>query len=392
MTHYRRRDDLTITPRPDLADDPDMMFFEVAQPGRRTILVCNLYNERQQEQDGQGDVAQRGTYTVERLRRVRLPRDMPIVLAGDWNLHHPWWETMNREPSALANATAEWLRENGFMLVNEPDAPTFHSHSTGKPSVLDLVFVNECAQREDTVKDFCIDERATLDSDHSGLRWSFDPAREVVENPTGVRYNWKAADEEAFKEKVLSAVEDRRDAFAPLRERRELSVPELERAAEALRAVLDEGAQAAAPERRTSTQAKPWWNEAMSAAKEAVEAAETAQSQCKSADPALRERLATACSHAAAVFRRAAKKTKAKFFRTTLEDAKGNDIWSFPKWTKGRREYPTPPLFRGRDLPPATTHAEKCDHSTRRSQEKNHTCLFRRDPSSHGTTGLVSRA
>lgn len=39
-------------------------------------------------------------------------------------------------------------------------------------------------------------------------------------------------------------------------------------------------------------------------------------------------------------------------------DVEGN--LDFPKWTKGKREYPTPPLSRGDGSPLGTTHTDKC--------------------------------
>lgn len=44
----------------------------------------------------------------------------------------------------------------------------------------------------------------------------------------------------------------------------------------------------------------------------------------------------------------------------TLENASSNDIWNFPNWAKGIRNYPTPPIARGPNRPKATTHAMSC--------------------------------
>ena len=37
------------------------------------------------------------------------------------------------------------------------------------------------------------------------------------------------------------------------------------------------------------------------------------------------------------------------------------DIWSFPKWSMGIRNYPTPPISQGPNMPKATSHEEKCE-------------------------------
>lgn len=335
------------------------MFVQVEQPGRPRILIGNIYNQRPL---AGGDVEdnERRTLTVERLRRIRLPRDTAVILVGDRNLHHSWWEVMQSEPSAPAAATVEWLREHGFTLVNEPDEPTFYAHGSGKPSVLDLVFANDRATRDDLVKDFHVDAAATLDSDHCGLRWTFDPARETVDNPTGARYNWKKADEERFKSAFLRGLEARKAELDVLVEDAVLDAAVLERAATAVNAIFEAAAKEAAPERRASTQAKPFWDADLDRAKAAVRDAAKAQARARDPDAGICQRLANACSHAAAVFKRTMRKKRRKYYGEKLEKSTTKEMWEFPKWTKGRREYPTPPLSRGVDQQPATTHAEKC--------------------------------
>lgn len=55
------------------------------------------------------------------------------------------------------------------------------------------------------------------------------------------------------------------------------------------------------------------------------------------------------------------RKKKRAWVTNTLQDAKDNDIWQFQKWSKGVRNYPSPPISRGNGLPPAVSHAEKCE-------------------------------
>ena len=44
-----------------------------------------------------------------------------------------------------------------------------------------------------------------------------------------------------------------------------------------------------------------------------------------------------------------------------VENASSRDIWTFPKWSKGTRNYPTPPISRGPNQPRAISHEDKCE-------------------------------
>jgi hypothetical protein len=43
-----------------------------------------------------------------------------------------------------------------------------------------------------------------------------------------------------------------------------------------------------------------------------------------------------------------------------LETAMSSDIWGFQKWSKGTRNYPTPPISTGANSPKAINHKDKC--------------------------------
>ena len=61
-------------------------------------------------------------------------------------------------------------------------------------------------------------------------------------------------------------------------------------------------------------------------------------------------------------FKRLCKFKKKAWVNQTLENASSNDIWSFPNWSKGTRNYPTPPISCGPSQPPkAVSDEDKCE-------------------------------
>src|ERR1700744_5977127 len=60
-------------------------------------------------------------------------------------------------------------------------------------------------------------------------------------------------------------------------------------------------------------------------------------------------------------FKRAVKKAKRMFFDKIIRETDTRNIWERHRWTKGQRQYPSPPIQRGNGLPDAVQHADKCD-------------------------------
>src|SRR5258705_13877357 len=60
-------------------------------------------------------------------------------------------------------------------------------------------------------------------------------------------------------------------------------------------------------------------------------------------------------------FKRLIKIKKQEWAVKQLKNAASNDIWKFQDWSKGIRNYPTPPISCGANIPKAITHQEKCD-------------------------------
>ncbi|KAJ7287691.1 hypothetical protein C8J57DRAFT_990898, partial [Mycena rebaudengoi] len=77
----KSRTDFEITLRTDIAQDLDIQVIDVTQAGAPTITFVNIYNDPKQIRRP----------AIERLKALDLPHNRPVVLLGDWNLHHELW-------------------------------------------------------------------------------------------------------------------------------------------------------------------------------------------------------------------------------------------------------------------------------------------------------------
>lgn len=104
---------------------------------------------------------------------------------------------------------------------------------------------------------------------------------------------------------------------------------------------------AAAAVRAPSAHAKPWWTVDL------TEAAVRLNQACRAQD--IEEEL----SRERSIELRAQVKKCQNYMKRLTKAAKG--IWSFHKWSKGARNYPTSAIYRGENRPPAVSHTEKCE-------------------------------
>src|SRR5690606_5829804 len=180
---------LKVNTRPYLFDDPYLQILEVSAPGVPAFLVFNIYNERY------GNTQQ---YTVERLLQDYTFPITRVLLVGDLNAHHSWWNSQVEE-ERRASTLVQKMEEGNFALINDPDTPTFFQYrkttNTIYESVLDLAFatgdlfewiINWSICEKDTEETGSYHEMIRFEVMHNGTP--------LVPSPTTQRYNWKKAD------------------------------------------------------------------------------------------------------------------------------------------------------------------------------------------------------
>ena len=89
---------IIYTPRLDILADPDQIL-NITASGLQNTVIFNVYNEKSQHHSDQNTVNQ---YTVERkLMHLALPSR--AIVCGDFNAHHPWWNSRIGNPVRADN-------------------------------------------------------------------------------------------------------------------------------------------------------------------------------------------------------------------------------------------------------------------------------------------------
>ena len=354
MAYVRTRADFTITLRSDLASDLDFQILELRQDPHPPILLVNMYN-REQADDAR-------LTTFDRFKLLQLP-DMPTIISGDMNVHHPMWESWAPNPGPRAVAFVDWMDNNDFSLLNQRDEVTFIAHrrqGNARPrSVLDLTFANVAAQTLGAVSEWAVCPDRQYTSDHFPLTWKISLGEEEILNPLGVKYNFKHADVDKWKSELRRLLDASPAPFVNLRENPNPSEDDLDLAAEAMRAAMQAATAVAVPERKVSKRSKPWWTQELTTVVQRLK-----DDKAKARDFYRRwGEPSRALEHDARAthnfLRRAIQRAKRVFFDQRLTEATVADIWDMRKWGLGRRDYPSPSIRRP-DGSMAVDHQDKC--------------------------------
>ena len=112
LAYIRRASYLQANPRFDICNDLDIQVIDILGV-EEPFSIVNLYNEKQlRESSSQGP--SQGQRTIERILYTTLEQlDKPAILAGDFNLHHFWWNAAAEEVNARkAESLIAWLQRN----------------------------------------------------------------------------------------------------------------------------------------------------------------------------------------------------------------------------------------------------------------------------------------
>ena len=140
--------------RTDLIEHLDIVVLEVRSPSLNLLLV-NVYNGEDCD-------------ALQTLTSTSFP-DLPIIITGDFNLHHPIWSSPDTQESTNASLLVDWMETNNFALINPPEQITFERGF--QQSVLDLTWANQAALP--LITDWTIHSNAMFGSDHLPVSWRF---------------------------------------------------------------------------------------------------------------------------------------------------------------------------------------------------------------------------
>lgn len=352
MTYYKGRPDFSVTLRSDIAQNPNLQVIDITQHGSETVTIVNIYNNPGLKRES----------PAWKLRQLNLPEDRPVILTGDWNLHHPLWSARHNNSGEITTEIVDWLTDSGYSILNEKGVPTWSPHAQNcESSTLDLTFTNARASNADTIKEWAINTETTFGSDHAAIQWTLDAGRHEIPNITGTRYNIKDVDPRDWQQAFRQAIAERENELSPILTDNALTNDYLDRASSLITEAMQQATAATAKIKKNSPKAKPWWTpELTEAAKQVNQARMEAwafERQFGIRDRNLKSKINRARNH----LKRLCKFQKAKWATDCVEKATTGDIWNFRKWSQGVRNYPTPAIDRGPNTTPATTHTEKCD-------------------------------
>ena len=355
MAYYRRRDDFHVTLRSDLVSDADIQILQVDQPPNPPTLIVNVYNQQA------GD--DRNSWSVDRLRNVILPENLPVIITGDFNMHHPLWAVDEPRPDPRAEALVEWLVNKRMTMCNDKGKPTFLSHCGRATSVLDLTFANNVALETNSILEWRVAPELAHGSDHYALTWRIDRGAVALDNVTAQRFRWRNLEDDTpkkWKTTYKSEAEDRAWAFRGLYDERP-SVQTLDIAALELHNAIQAAMEAHIPKRKDSIRARPWWTPELTQAYEFLrDLRRSAQIYLSAADEEHTE-TQDMIRRTKNRLKRLTKAAKRKWIEDELGKATPDDIWAFTRWPKGIRQYPSPPINPGQGLPAAVSHEVKCN-------------------------------
>ncbi|KIO22297.1 hypothetical protein M407DRAFT_28172 [Tulasnella calospora MUT 4182] len=346
--------DFRIAMRTDLLESKCGQILEIRQAGHRAVLLVNLYNVPA--------ASAAGEWIVEKLPEIEWPQNMAIILTGDWNLHHEWWEEKRGGSNRMSRNTVEWLREADFMLMNEPDVPTFFGQGNEARTTIDLTFINTEANDNDIVKEWAVDRGLANTSDHAAIRWVIDQGAIPVDTTPNSRYNFKKADVATFKASLREELDKCHTLFEKLAVPESIEkVEDVEEATIALMRSLEEATRKAVPLRKPSRYSKDYWTDELDdLLKAAHDAADDARED-KRVRGWISEEASKDVTAKRKKFKRRVKAVAAKAANDKLEAADPNEVWKFKRWTQGKREYPSPAFHPRGGGPKVVQHQEKCD-------------------------------
>jgi len=270
LAYYRERPDFSVTLRSDILENRDIQVLDVAQQGQPLTMFINVYNDPRLQQQS----------ALNCLRRTNLPRDHPVIITGNFNLHHDLWACgpVGSVEARTSGEIVDWLTEQGFTMLNQKGEVTHPPcNARERASVIDVTFVNGQAVREGTVQDWAIDPELAHNSDHLGIKFVITPAQAEINNPLDIKYCLKDVKPAEWTKEMEKAIDKSHATFQPLFMQGTLSPNTLDQCADALTSAMQSATATTAKIRKPCVLAKPWWDHNLSAAADRVSEARKEQ-------------------------------------------------------------------------------------------------------------------
>ena len=145
--YIRKATGILVVERLDLTTDTDLQILQVVVEGQ-PLYIVNLYNEKPLTPSTPTPTLTPTPTTVSRLLALdSLESISPLLLVGDFNLHHPLWNAAVTETAKIQKASllATWLsRKQAACLVDyevtSRKGGTYFRSNLRDTSIIDLAF------------------------------------------------------------------------------------------------------------------------------------------------------------------------------------------------------------------------------------------------------------
>jgi ribonuclease HI len=245
-------------------DDTDLLILNLIS-GPHDCQLINVYNEK-----GQGDSILRT------LNRILYPifdsneLKSNLLLVGDFNLHHNWWNPRTEYNSPNSVEFVNWIENQDFNLINKPGKGTFFRPHMNQESILDLTFATPNLANK--INNWLI--IPNLGSDHFGLQYSINYSdSNLVNNPVQLTgFDTKLANWDLFNitlqselknSQYLNSSEFENIIINPIdilvNQIQEIEI--FDSAALEFTNIITKAAEKSIPKKKLGPNPKPWWNE-----------------------------------------------------------------------------------------------------------------------------------
>ena len=294
--------------RPDICSNEDVQVLELRHSiHNETFFLFNVYH----------DQARGPESAIECLKCLMPNGDTQVILAGDFNTHHPSWSLEGFRQDSHAQSFVDWMIDNNLSVLNSKNIPTFfHRVQTNRPSVIDLTITNQ----RHLISDWNVDKE--YGSDHVPVSWCINRAVNLDFDLPGYciksekREDWSKAFEQAVNESFPSSDHPN---F-------------VDQAAECLQAAMVKASDLTLSHIRIRSHSKTWWNDHLDTICSQLKIARGDHQLFQSLQDKKRKLIRT---------------TKQLWIQERLDQADGLDIWQMATWYKGIRRYKIPSLSHG---------------------------------------------
>lgn len=255
MVYVSRTTTMTINLSQDTPNDPDIQFLDLTS-GSETLKFINVYNQKDQ-------IGRRGKTIDSHLLNAQI--SPKVVIAGDFNLHHPLWEP-DSKATPDSEALVEWIEDNELSVLNSPGEGTFYRSNMEKLTTIDLTLASHSIVHR--INDWQVIK--DIGSDHFGLLFTIENDRSKDDNPLQQgRFNIKKANWDKFSielkritscnPKLHPRTLSEREILNGCTLKENIDTDALDLAAAELTNCIIEAAKLSIPQLKPGQRSKPWW-------------------------------------------------------------------------------------------------------------------------------------